>query len=238
MYDDKFAEIYAAFYERTGKDYGAEAEELSKLISERFPEASSLLDVACGSGRHLESLRNLYGHVEGVELSAGMLGVARRQLPGVPLHEGDMRDFSLERSFSVATCLGSSIGHVGTVEGLQSALKCFARHVEPGGVIVVEPWWFPETFLEGYVGGAVVTEEGRSVARLSRTTREGNETRVTVHFAVSDRDEGLWHITDDYPLTLFERDEYEGAFRAAGCQVEYLDDGGSLGRGLFVGTRS
>ena len=57
------AELYDLFFE--WKDYAGEAEKLHELIQSRSPGAGSLLDVACGTGRHLEHLRAWY-EVEGV----------------------------------------------------------------------------------------------------------------------------------------------------------------------------
>jgi trans-aconitate methyltransferase len=237
MYGKDFADIYVAFYEATGKDYTAEAKEVHDIIRERRPDAVSLLDTACGTAPHLRAFRDLFTHVEGVELSPDMVAVAHRTLPDVTVHQGDIRTFGLNRRFSAVTCLFSSIGHLADTTELHTALRRFAAHLEPGGVIVIEPWWFPETFLDGYVGGAAVTQGPRTITRLSHTSRRGRETLVTVHFAVTDPVSGIRHFTDDHPLHLFSRAEYETAFRAAGCTVEYLENGGALGRGLFVGTR-
>ena len=52
------AHLYDAVY--SFKDYRAEAEQLRDLIEERSPGASTLLDVACGTGKHLEQLRAWY----------------------------------------------------------------------------------------------------------------------------------------------------------------------------------
>lgn len=48
---DRSARWYDAFY--ADVDYGAEAEQVTSIIRELNPAASSLLDVACGTGRHL-----------------------------------------------------------------------------------------------------------------------------------------------------------------------------------------
>ena len=54
MFTDS-AHIYDAVY--SFKDYGAESARIHTLIEERSPGASTLLDVACGTGKHLEQLR-------------------------------------------------------------------------------------------------------------------------------------------------------------------------------------
>jgi hypothetical protein len=49
------ADIYDDVY--SFKDYVSEAERVHTLIEERSPDASTLLGVACGTGKHLEQLR-------------------------------------------------------------------------------------------------------------------------------------------------------------------------------------
>src|SRR4030095_7263880 len=112
----KSAQFYDALYHF--KDYAAAAEQLHALIQETCPGASTLLDVACGTGKHLEYLRAYY-RVEGLDLNAQLLEVARKRCPGVLFHQGNMVDFNLDRSFDVVTCLFSSIGYVKTVDNFK-----------------------------------------------------------------------------------------------------------------------
>jgi len=235
MYETELASVYDAFYQGRGKDYTAEADQVTALIRERRPAATSLLDVACGTGSHLLPFTKLFDDVAGLELSEAMLDVARDRVTGAVLHQGDMRDFGLGRTFDAVTCMFSSIGHMVSTAELDAAVARFAAHVEPGGVIVVEPWWFPGTFLDGYVAGDVVTVDGRTIARVSHSSRDGGASAVEVHYVVADRS-GAHSFVDRHRITLFERAEYEAAFTKAGCDVTYLE-GGPSGRGLFAGVR-
>jgi hypothetical protein len=147
-----------------------------------------------------------------------------------------MRDFRLGRRFDAVTCMFSSIGHAGGPEGLDATANCFAEHLVPGGTMVVEPWWFPENFIDGYIASGVVEVDGRTIVRLSHSVREGDATKITVHMAIADAERGLRHVTEVGMLSLFERARYEKAFAQAGIDAEYVE-GGPLGRGLFVGIR-
>jgi dTDP-3-amino-3,4,6-trideoxy-alpha-D-glucopyranose N,N-dimethyltransferase len=236
MYTAEFAEIYELAYGLRGKDWGAEAESLVELIRERSPAASSLLDVACGTGTHLETFARLLGHVEGVEIAAPMRAVARRRLPAVPVHPGDMRDFDLGRTFDAVTCMFNSVGYLATVAELRAAVGAMARHLAPGGVLIIEPWWFPERFIEGYLAADAGQAGGRAVARVSHSTRDGRVTRLEARYLVGGPD-GIKELTHVHRLTLFTEAEYLGAFADAGCPAEYLE-GGLTGRGLFVGVRA
>jgi ubiquinone/menaquinone biosynthesis C-methylase UbiE len=73
----KSQRFYDAIY--AWKDYPAEVDRLLSIIRERVPEAGSLLDVACGTGKHLELLRDHY-RVEGVDLDPEMIALARERL--------------------------------------------------------------------------------------------------------------------------------------------------------------
>src|SRR3954452_22491707 len=109
---NRSADIYDAVY--AFKDYAGEAARLRELIERRSPGASSLLDVACGTGRHLEELGRWY-EVEGLDIEADLVKVARDRLDGVRVHEADMVGFDLGKNFDVVICLFSSIGYVGDV---------------------------------------------------------------------------------------------------------------------------
>jgi SAM-dependent methyltransferase len=237
MYGAELAEIFDQVYRGRGKDYLAEARDITERIRFRRPGASSLLDVACGTGAHLHAFGELFPHVEGLEISAPMLATARERMPSVPVHQGDMRDFDLGRTFDAITCMTGSIGYLSTPAELDATLSRFARHLTAGGVVAVDPWWFLETFHDGYVSGDVVTVEGRTIARVSHSALEGDASRMHVHYVVADPRSGARHFMENHLITLFTRKQYEAAFTQAGLAVDYVE-GIQSGRGLFLGVRT
>lgn len=232
-YSGDIAELYDLVHQGKGKDYAGESADLADLVRKYAPTADSLLDVACGTGLHLMHLADHFATVEGLELSADMLGIARRRNPDTGLHEADMRDFALGRRYSAVTCMFSSIGHMADQDELDRAIGRFAAHVEPDGVVVVEPWWFPETFTPGYVGRSLVQVGETTISRVSHSVLEDGATRITVHYLVAAPDSGIAHHEESHRITLFTREQYELAFERAGMSVDHLS-GGPSGRGLFV----
>jgi SAM-dependent methyltransferase len=237
MFDHEFAEVYDLVYHRRGKDYRTEAAELAELIRDRTPGADSLLDVACGTAEHLVHFPDHFAEVEGLELSAGMLSVARAKATSLKLHEADMCDFDLGRRYDAVTCLFSSVVYLGTLERMRAAVSRMAAHLSPGGVVVVEPWWSPDRFIDRYVAGEVVDGEGVTVARVARNERI-NERQISmdVHFVVANADR-VRHFDETHVLALFTNEDYLSAFADAGCDAEFLDRGpGSPG--LYLAVRS
>ena len=204
MYGTEQADIFELMHKSRGKDYRAEAEEVARRARLRKPDADSLLDVACGTGAHLRHFAELFGHVEGLELSEPMLAVARKRLPAhSTVHSGDMRAFRLGRTFDVVTCMFGSIGYAATTAELDATVRCFAAHLVPGGVVAVDPWWFAETFQDGYVAGHVTQTDDRTVARVSHSARAGDTCAMQVHYLVADAPTGVRHVVEEHTISLF-----------------------------------
>ena len=138
----KTTHLYDAIY--SAKDYAGEAWRLKAFIAEhKRSTGNTLLDIACGTGGHVPYLRDDFVY-EGLDLDPQMLAIARERNPGIDFHQGDMCDFGLGRQFDIVTCLFSSIGYARTVAKLEQAVATMARHLLPGGVLLVGPFFPPE----------------------------------------------------------------------------------------------
>ena len=164
---------YDDIYSSMGKDYPAEANKLHELIQNyKKTDGNTLLDVACGTGTHAGLLSKFY-KVEGIDLNANMLKVARKKHPEIRFSRGDMRDFDLGRQFDIVTCLFSAIGYMKTKTELQNAVKSMARHLRPGGVLLVEPWFTPEQWRLGHVHTSYVDKPDIEIVRMSHSSKRG-----------------------------------------------------------------
>ncbi len=229
------AHIYDAVYTAVGKDYAAESDKLHAIIQRRKRSPGNrLLDVACGTGRHLEHLQANY-QVEGLDLEPLMIELARKRLPEVYFRQGDMAAFELEAVFDVVVCLFSAIGYVRTEARLRQAVANMARHLAPGGVLIVEPWIAPQDFRTGTVHATFLDEPELKIARMNVSRREGNLAVMNMHFMVG-TPEQIEYFTELHELAMFEEQAYLAAFQDAGLAVTY-DEEGLIGRGLYVGVR-
>ena len=213
------------------KDYRAASQALRELLQRVLPSASSLLDVGCGTGQHLSHLRDSF-EVEGVDASEAMLEIARRRCPDIPLHLGSFLDFRLSRSFDIVTCLFGSIAYAVHPIHLQQAVLCMSAHLNPGGVLVVEPWVDPERFVEGKLVFDRVDEPDLKVARVYVTRRTGNTCVLKSEYVVA-TPQGARHFSEQQELGLFSDEEYRKSFADAGLTV--VEASGDLfGYGLYV----
>lgn len=237
MYD-KSARIYDLLYVGSGiKDYPAEGAELRRIIEEACPTAQTLLDVACGTGAHLVEMQRWYA-VEGVDVSPAMLEVARTRLPGIPLHQADMRTLDLAKTFDAVTCLFSSIGYMTDPGELRSAIARLAAHVAPGGVLIIDGWIRPEEWRDNFRPDSpdVASDDEVTVVRLSFSRREGNITELDMHHLVQ-TDGGIEYFMEPHRLRLTGTDEYLSAVEGAGLTARVIPDY-MPSRDRIVGTRT
>lgn len=214
------------------KDYAGEAAKLRGYIKEHLNSPGDrLLDVACGTGEHI---RHLKGHfeIEGLDLDPELLQIAREKNPGIPFHEGNMIDFDLGKKFDILTCLFSSIGYAQTLDNLGQAIGSMARHLLPGGLLLVEPWFTPAEWNTGTVHMITIDEPELKIVRMSTSLREGRISYLDLHYLIG-TPEGTEHLVERHELGLFEIEETIAAFEGHGLEVLYEEEG-IAGRGMYI----
>ncbi len=224
----------AAWYDmlHAQKNYAGEARGLTDLVRRVFPGAKTLLDVACGTGRHLEHFRDSF-QCHGIDLDPNLLDIARRRLQGIPLENADMLDFRTDKRFDVIVCLYYAIGYARTAAGLRSAIRCMADHLSPYGIIAIEPWILSEEWHDGTTYSDLITTGGMTVKRMYTSRRSGSLVDMEVSYAAQQETR-----TEHHKLGLFTRQEYADAITGSGLNCCWLPQNSS-GRRLALGlTRS
>jgi len=234
MYN-RSAIIYDAIYRAQGKDYAAEAQKINMLIQQyKRSDGRLLLDVACGTGNHLAYLQEDFD-TEGLDHSEEMLSIARNKFPNLHFHLADMVDFEIDHSFDVITCLFSAIGYVQTLPRLNQAMRTIAKHLRPGGMTIIEPWFGPGDLDAGKVHATFVDEPELKVGRMNINRVEGNMSYLDFHYVVGTPKE-IEYFTETHAIGLFSPAEYLQAFQDAGLKVSH-DAEGLDGRGLYIGMK-
>ncbi len=231
---EELAKYYDLLYE--WKDYKKEGKILASLIQRYKTSAGSdLLDVGCGTGKHIAQLRGRFDCV-GMDASEAMLHVAKRNVRGVEFILGDMTDFDLGRKFDVILCLFSAIGFVRTYSKLARTLRNFAGHLDEGGVVIIEPWFTRTTVEDEHVSVLTQGSDDLKIARVDHSYVKDGLSIIDERIVVAEKGIGIRSYRDRMVLALFERDEFLKLMRQAGLQARYLKKSLAPGRGLYVGT--
>jgi SAM-dependent methyltransferase len=233
-YDDA-----AQWYDRlwgARRDYAQDVATIVRVVREHHASARRLLDVGCATGGHLDGLRRHFD-CAGLDTSQALLRLAARKLgPEVDLHEADMADFQLDRSFDVIVCLWGSIAYASDTSQLASVAARMAAHLDRDGMVVVEPWLMDDAF--GKDGTVTVTVDDRQepvLAVVTATHRNGRLAELRRLYVAADPS-AIETVEERHELGLFSRDEYVQAFEAAGFSVHWRHQG-LTDRGLLIGVR-
>jgi len=128
----------AAHYDAVTGDCATEAAFIRGLVEQRRNRAATLLDVACGTGGVAARLASAY-QVSGLDISPGMLAVARGKLPaGTPLYLADMTRFGLGARFDAVVCAYQGVNHLLRFPAWESFFDCVHDHLNGDGVFVFD----------------------------------------------------------------------------------------------------
>lgn len=237
-------DAYEALY--TGKSYQHEIGLVDKILDRRLPAPDpdeepvprQVLEVGCGPGLRLAVLQQWRGkyRVEGLDRDPAMLALAERRLDHVPLHQGDMRDFSIGARFDAVLCLFGVIGYMANTADLTRAIATMRSHLVPGGLLLLEPWLSPGQATHGRVRPLTARRAGLEVQRMNYTRVSGTNLIIDIHYLIGD-ERGVRHIQEIRTLRLFTEQEYRTALRDAGFGDVSLEAYGPQGRGLYVAER-
>src|SRR3989441_1329708 len=217
------------------KNYQKEAEKIESLIQQhKKSPVNRLLDVACGTGNHIAFLKQHY-RVEGLDSSPEMLTIARKKYPDVAFHREDMTSFKLNNRFDIITCLFSAIGHVKKKARMRKAVRNMASHLQPGGLMILEPWITPANFQKGLVGFNHVDKPNLKIARINISKVRGPVSAFEYHYLIGTPSK-VQYIIDKESMGLWTHEEYLDSFRDAGLEVVF-DRDGLMGRGLYLGVK-
>lgn len=150
-----------------------------------------------------------------------------------------MESFDLAKEFDVITCLFSAIGYVRTLPALEATLRNFARHLRPGGVVIIEPWLAPEEYRVGHSHLITHNTPELRLARMSVGERRGNESIIEFHFLIATPGGPVRYLRDSHVMGPFTVPDTLERMRRAGLRARHFRTGLGTGhdRGLFVGVR-
>lgn len=127
---DLLADIWNA--DSFARDHGIRQHEAAIAFSSRRRFA---LDVGCGSsGRLIDLLQSRGFEVEGIDISARMIELARRRHPKVPLHHADISEWPLPRRYDLISAW-DSIWHL-PLARQDPVMRKLCAGLDRGGVFI------------------------------------------------------------------------------------------------------
>jgi len=223
--------------------YEKEALFYVEVIKSRInAQAVTMLHLGCGAGGHDFHFKKHFS-VTGVDISEGMLALAKKRNPEVTYVTGDMKTINLDRKFDVVV-IPDSIPYLTTLEDLKKTIMNAARQLKNEGILLVVAHT-KEDFKENnfaYSGGKenihITVFENNHI--VSDSTYEA----VIIYLIRKEGELSIYH--EVHTLGLFPYDQWMVIFEECRLKIDemnmnhlydqYLLEDGEYKLKVFIGS--
>lgn len=198
-----YAHYYDLLYK--DKDYSGEAEYTVSLLNSYAPDASSILELGCGTGSHAVNFASMGYKVTGIDMSESMLEQAKMRKKKLAadvsarldFEHGDIRSFRAGDTFDVVLALFHVFSYQRTNHDLHAVFQTAASHLGPGGVLIFDCWYGPAVLSQlPEVRIKRLEDDTLRVIRIAEPEMNPNENSITVNYQVFVWDKSTGEVSE------------------------------------------
>jgi SAM-dependent methyltransferase len=195
---------YSSYYNLLykSKDYFKEVEYISNLIKEFSPNAMTILDLGCGTGKHDELFAKRGYSVCGIDISEKMLEEANKLAVNEKLSfvKGDIRNIELNKTFDAVVSLFHVISYQTTNDDLRNTFETAYKHLNSEGIFIFDCWYGPGVLSDKpTVRVKKFEDKSTEVLRVAKPKMYPNENLVDVNYeiVVKDKQKGSCEVLNE-----------------------------------------
>lgn len=220
MYSDVFCRVYNEF----GWNYYPEAfgGTLLGWLKDQGIHPRNALDLACGTGVLCRVLQDAGIPSRGMDLSGGMIAIAREANPHIPFDVADMLTYAPGERFDLITCTGDAVNHIPDLSDVEKLFANVYSWLNPGG------WFIFDLLDEQEISTAEPFDlefDAHITARFQITRPAADK----VHLQTQVFEDGTHTFTEDIFETVHDRGTILAMLSSQGfelCKCAHrLDDG-------------
>ncbi len=230
------------FYDELGAGYdqminwGSRLERETPFFRKVFNERAvkSVLDCACGTGRHAIEFAQWGHEVSACDISGEMLRLARHNASGqgasIDFFEAGLTDIAEKahgKTFDAVVCLGNSLPHLLTQHDLDHAIRSIKRVLAPGGVFIAQIRNYQRILKENLRFMPPTSAEVEGKEYMFFRMLDIHSTRhVDFHIIRFQRESGKWtHTIQTTRLRPMMKRHMDASFKRTGFQqIKYYGD--------------
>lgn len=136
MYSDVFCKVYNEF----GWNYYPEifGQQLLQWLQSNGIKPRTALDLACGTGILCQILHESGIRASGMDLSGGMIDIARAGNPDIHYDVADMITYRPKEQFDLVTCTGDALNHIANLPDVETIFRNVYAYTAEGGYFVFD----------------------------------------------------------------------------------------------------
>ena len=140
MENQSYSYIFCKVYDAFGWNYYPEifGQQLLQWLHSSALRPKTALDLACGTGVLCEILHQNGIHTTGMDLSEGMIAIARQRNSHIHYDVADMITYRPDTRFDLVTCTGDAINHIADLADVAQIFRNVYDCLNPGGYFVFD----------------------------------------------------------------------------------------------------
>jgi SAM-dependent methyltransferase len=186
---DNFGKTYSKYYNLLYKDknYQEEYNYILELINKHSNKTNkNILDIGCGTGKHLSFFKKDGYIVSGVDVSENMISEAKKHLQ----QEEDFicckaSEFKFNKRFDTIISLFHVMSYQTENNELEKVFQNVSEHLNDGGLFIFDFWYGPAVLTDlPVVKIKRLEDEEVKITRITEPVMRYNENIVDVNFEV------------------------------------------------------
>lgn len=203
------------------EDYEEEANLFRQLLLKHQPDIKTILELGSGGGNNAFFLKRFY-EMTLTDLSAQMIEVSRQLNPECRHEVGDMRYLNLHQTFD-AVFIHDAIMYVTNERDLTAVFHTAFNHLKQGGVLLIVPDFFKETFKPSTDHGGHDGERGS--LRYLEWAYDSDETDNIVEtqymYIIREANGMIRNVTDAAIEGIFPMATWKSLLEESGFRVDF-----------------
>jgi SAM-dependent methyltransferase len=194
-----FGETYAKYYNLLYKDknYLEEYTYIREILGKHGANGKNILDIGCGTGKHLHFFKRDGFSVSGVDMSENMISEAKKYLNQEEnLICAKASEFQFNKKFDAIVSLFHVMSYQTENNELEKVFLNVSEHLAEGGLFVFDFWYGPAVLSDPPVVRIKRLEDDEiKITRITEPVMRYNENIVDVNFEVLIEDKKT-HISE------------------------------------------
>ena len=227
-----YSQYYDLIY--NDKNYEEEVAYIDQLIKKNSKKAKMILDLGCGTGRHLIELSKLGYSGIGIDQSKSMIECANKNILSIPsetkrnlsFQTANIQCFNLNKTFDVITCLFHVINYQKTEDELYLAIKNVSNHLKKDGIFIFDFWYGPSVLRNGFETRVKEIEsEMFEITRIAKPSIDTVNGIVTVHYKLYTKNKvsgKLYEIEEFHDVKYLFLDKIQYYLNELDLKIEHI----------------
>ena len=186
---EQYGAAFCRIYNELGWNYFPEAfgQQLLVWLKRKDARIGSSVDLACGTGVLCEILHAAGIRASGMDLSQGMIDVARERCGEIRYEVADMVTYRPGETVDLVTCTGDALNHIRDLQAVEQIFRNVYGYLNNGGYFIFdllsekevpdeEPFDFD--FSSKIRARFAVTQDDRGTINLKTTVFEDGEAQL------------------------------------------------------------